>query len=120
LQAEPDRHLFLNQGKHLLNSTLLINQPNTILEGNGFARGWAPDKLRKSALFANHTGNILTVDVTSSENGTNIKNISLEGNNLASNGLVIADYDFSGSSYENIHVMDVTDTSFILAGDNYA
>ncbi len=120
LQIEPDRHLFLNQEKYSLNSELLINQPNTVLEGNAFARGWQAGRLRKSALFANHSGDIVRVDIPSSENGVNIKNISLHGNDLAQNGLVIGDYVFSGSSFENIHVMNVLDTAFILEGNNYS
>lgn len=120
LNSGEDRFLFLNQGKHLLNQTLLINQPNTIIKGNSYSRNSNPTRLRKSSLFANHSGDMIKIDVPSSENGVFIENVSLYGNDLAANGLVVGNYDFQGSTFENIHVANVIDTAYVLEGNNYA
>ncbi|QLY82226.1 BppU family phage baseplate upper protein [Clostridium intestinale] len=119
LSASNDRFLFLNQGVHSASNKILVNMANTSIKGNAYARGWLKDRLRKSVISAKHSGDILEVNVPSSENGTYIENISLYGNDMARDGLVIGDYEFSGSDFRKINVLNCLNNAYTLKGNNY-
>lgn len=119
LNGGNDRFLFLNQGVYNCKNKILINNPNTSIKGNAYARGWTKDRLRKSCISANHTSDILEVNIGSSENGSFIENISLYGNDTANNGLVIGDYEFSGNEFRGINVLNCLNNGYTLKGNNY-
>lgn len=115
LNGGSNRTVFLNGDKFWISQKLVMTQPFTSILGGNKGRS-----VTFSCLVGDFADTLLEINIASGSNGSYLDGIALDGQDVATTGLKIANGNFSDNHFENIVIRNINGIALHVDQNNYS